>query len=220
MKVQFNLQGKERKQLVEQISKIVEDDIKYLGVPSCDYQIGTYLKVNKEGILYIDSLADMDVVKNLLDELMNQEYVFEMLNENKDTLEISVAIENFSNKEKNNLDNLISSKSSLLKKAIGTPSLDYIVDENKIIFPWFKANKNQEELLAYQQLTIALIGRAKSATRINPEEKVTNNEKFSFRVFLVSLGMKGEQFKVARKVLLKNLTGNSAFKNGGNNHAL
>ena len=45
-------------------------------------------------------------------------------------------------------------------------------------------------------------------------EKETDNEKFAFRVFLIRLGFVGDEFKLARKILMKNLSGNSAFKNG------
>ena len=42
------------------------------------------------------------------------------------------------------------------------------------------------------------------------------NEKYAFRCFLLRLGFIGEEYKVERKILLKNLTGSSAFKNGEN----
>lgn len=38
------------------------------------------------------------------------------------------------------------------------------------------------------------------------------NEKFAFRVFLVRLGFVGPESKSARRILLRNLEGNSAFK--------
>lgn len=141
-----------------------------------------------------------------------------VVDEKQDTLEISVAAENFNEIEQTNLKNLISSKSSLLKKVIGTESLEYSVKEDKITFPWFVLSNDYEVLQAYQQLLIALINKAKIAKRISPIEKETDNEKFTFRIFLISLGMSGEEFKKARKILLKNLSGNSAYKNGGKNH--
>jgi hypothetical protein len=33
-------------------------------------------------------------------------------------------------------------------------------------------------------------------------------------VFLIRLGFVGDEYKTARKILLRNLSGNSAFKNG------
>lgn len=40
----------------------------------------------------------------------------------------------------------------------------------------------------------------------------TGNDKYAFRCFLLRLGFIGDEYKIARKVLLKNLTGNSAFR--------
>lgn len=40
----------------------------------------------------------------------------------------------------------------------------------------------------------------------------TDNDKYAFRCFLLRLGFIGDKYKIARKVLLKNLTGNSAFR--------
>ena len=38
------------------------------------------------------------------------------------------------------------------------------------------------------------------------------NEKFSFRIWLLGLGMKGEEYKTARRILLAPLKGNTAFR--------
>ena len=42
--------------------------------------------------------------------------------------------------------------------------------------------------------------------------KSTTNEKYTFRTWLLRLGMIGEEYKDARKILLKNLSGNAAFR--------
>ena len=52
--------------------------------------------------------------------------------------------------------------------------------------------------------------------RISVQEREVENEKYAFRCFLLRLGFIGEEYKVERKILLKNLTGSSAFKNGEN----
>ncbi|MBZ4647626.1 MAG: hypothetical protein JG777_3115, partial [Clostridia bacterium] len=39
-------------------------------------------------------------------------------------------------------------------------------------------------------------------------------DKFTFRVFLIRLGMVGDEYKDTRKILLENLEGNSAFRSG------
>jgi CRISPR/Cas system-associated protein endoribonuclease Cas2 len=49
---------------------------------------------------------------------------------------------------------------------------------------------------------------------VTATEKPTDNEKYAFRCFLLRLGFIGSEYKTYRKILLKNLTGNSAFKSG------
>ena len=56
---------------------------------------------------------------------------------------------------------------------------------------------------------------AKEAKRITAKDKPVENEKYAFRCFLLRLGFIGDEFKTSRKILLKNFTGSSAFKNGG-----
>jgi hypothetical protein len=40
------------------------------------------------------------------------------------------------------------------------------------------------------------------------------NEKYAFRCFLLRLGMVGNDSKAQRKILLKNLSGSSAWRDG------
>ncbi len=42
----------------------------------------------------------------------------------------------------------------------------------------------------------------------------TDNDKYTFRCFLLRLEFIGNEYKATQKVLLKNLTGNSAFRHG------
>ena len=53
----------------------------------------------------------------------------------------------------------------------------------------------------------ALVQRGASRAKTNPE-----NEKYTFRTWLLRLGMIGDEFKTARQHLLKNLEGNIAWR--------
>ena len=55
---------------------------------------------------------------------------------------------------------------------------------------------------------------SRNATRVTAKEKEVDNEKYAFRCFLLRLGFIGEEYKTERKILLKNLSGSSAFRNG------
>jgi hypothetical protein len=43
---------------------------------------------------------------------------------------------------------------------------------------------------------------------------VTTNAKFTFRTWLIRLGLNGDEFETARHHLLKNLEGDIAWRNG------
>ena len=50
--------------------------------------------------------------------------------------------------------------------------------------------------------------------RITAKEKPVDNDKYAFRCFLLRLGFIGEDYKAERKILLRNLSGSSAFNSG------
>lgn len=52
---------------------------------------------------------------------------------------------------------------------------------------------------------------AKTQKRVIAKEKETENDKYAFRCFLLRLGFIGDEYKTARKILLKNLTGSGAY---------
>ena len=55
---------------------------------------------------------------------------------------------------------------------------------------------------------------AKNQKRVTAKDKDVDNDKYAFRCFLLRLGFIGAEYKADRKILLKNLTGSSAFKGG------
>jgi len=113
-----------------------------------------------------------------------------------------------------NLNRLVTSKSSLIKKALGTDCIPIITTEETISFPWFQGELTSDEVKAYTHFVTALCETAKTQQRVNATEKQVENEKYAFRCFLIRLGFVGTEYKAERKTLLKNLSGNSAFKNG------
>ena len=114
-----------------------------------------------------------------------------------------------------NLDRIIDGKGTLIKKAIGADSLEYEIKEDRIRFPWFSMAEDAEENKAYIIFISKLAEQARTAKRVPLKDKPVDNEKYAFRCFLLRLGFIGEEYKEARKILLKKLTGNGAWKNGG-----
>ena len=83
------------------------------------------------------------------------------------------------------------------------------IESDHLTFTGFPQNENTQ---AYIHLASLMVQTAEGHKRISAKPAATDNEKFTFRVFLISLGMKGDTYKEARKVLLKNLDGNGAFR--------
>ena len=71
-----------------------------------------------------------------------------------------------------------------------------------------------DEVKAYTHFIAALGKMSRDLKRISATEKEVDNEKYAFRCFLLRLGFIGDAHKATRKILLKNLTGSSAFRNG------
>ena len=114
-----------------------------------------------------------------------------------------------------NLKRLVASKETLIKKALGAEELPITVSDDTIKFPWFHFEKESETVKAYTHFVTAICDMAKTKKRINATEIPVDNEKYSFRCFLLRLGFIGEEYKAERKILLKNLSGSSAYRNGG-----
>ena len=91
-------------------------------------------------------------------------------------------------------------------------NLHSVFSKGTIEFRIFNSTLHAGEVKAYVQLCMAishqaLAQRSASRTRTHPE-----NEKYTFRTWLLRLGMIGEEFKTARFHLLKHLEGNIAWR--------
>ena len=118
-----------------------------------------------------------------------------------------------------NLTNLLAAKGCLIRKAIGAEALPVEVGTDAVSFPWFPGGATGEEAKAYTHLVSALCDMARNQKRITSKEKPTDNDKYAFRCFLLRLGFIGDEYKDERKILLRNLSGNSAFKSGARKEA-
>lgn len=131
-----------------------------------------------------------------------------------DHLAIDMPLDGFTTEKLDNLKKLVASKSALIKKALCVDELPIIVTVDEVSFPWFRFESDSTEVAAYTHFISALCTMAKTQKRVNGKETKTDNEKFAFRTFLLRLGFIGPEFKEHRKILLKNLSGSSAFRNG------
>ena len=96
----------------------------------------------------------------------------------------------------------------------GRSELNLEVTDTKVSFPWFIGTPTPDELKAYDTFICKLCEMARNQKHVNAKEKDTDNEKYAFRCFLLRLGFIGDEYKNERKILLRKLTGSSAFKSG------
>jgi len=106
---------------------------------------------------------------------------------------------------------IVDSKATLLKKAIGTDDLPIIVTDEVISFPWFP-EPDADEFVTYARLIDSLCEMARNAKRVTAKDHPLENEKYTMRTFLIRLGFTGPECKKMRAILLRNLSGSSAFK--------
>lgn len=211
MTIKYKATGKNRKKLAQAIADHLERELEYKGAPTFVYQID-YFTVDRESNLIFDDRADTEEIEMLLEHLAEKGFELAEPIENNDVLEIAVAIDEDDTETYDKVQDIITSKQTLIKRAfnIERPIIERV--EEGINFPWFNANSTYAEAHAYSQFVTALVKMAKNAQRVVAKERAVDNEKYAFRCFLLRLGFIGAEYKVSRKILLRNFTGSSAFK--------
>lgn len=211
MTIEFHLTGETRKTLVNTISEILEIPAEYQYMPTCAYKIGECYTVTKEGNLEISDSADSKETEHLTEELKKRGY--DIPTENR--LTIQMPADFFDEHTLGNLQQICENKAALFQAAFQTDSLDIISSDEKVEFPWFTVEQDGDAD-AYCTFISMLCEFAKNQGRINRKPDTSDNPKYTMRCFLIRLGMVGTEFKAARKVILRNLTGNSAFRKVAN----
>ena len=235
----YNVTGSDRKELVNLVAETIGSPAKYQGAPSFAYTVD-YITIDRNGVLSFDNRADTGVIENLLEQLAAHGFNAELPEtapdspdtaENSEVEEVpgdeeitehdeTVGLTIYLPKDKANIDllrQLVQGKSGLIKKALGLKDLPIEEDSDEIVFPWFAdaSGLSPDEVKAYTAFISALCKLSANAKRVSMTEKPVDNEKYAFRCFLLRLGFIGREHKITRKILLRNLEGSSAFKNGG-----
>lgn len=156
-----------------------------------------------------------------------------------DDLTISLPLTGHTANSLRNLVTMIYSRGSLISKATGgrfacpleqvdalkdyltvesvreriTPDLiGLTITPDAITFTGFPLSDDPEKVQTFTQLAAQMNRLAKEQKRTQAKSVDTTNEKYIFRIWLLALGMGGDEFKTARRVLLHSLTGSAAFK--------
>lgn len=239
MRFEFNRTGAERKALVQAMGEILGVKPRYLGMPTAAYEVD-YFHIDRTGAVEFDDRADSGEIENLMERLAERGIIAAPAETAQEggpaeesaeaenhagepetapqgaNLGLTVAMprDSFTDAALENLRKLVDAKGSLIKKALAVSSLPIETDGEKVSFPWFAEGQDSESVKAYTHFIAALSDMARNQKRITATEKKVENEKYAFRCFLLRLGFIGAEYKGERKILLKNLSGSSAFKNG------
>ena len=235
MEIRYNVTGVKRKELVKVIADATGARAEYKFMPTCNYEID-YFTVTKDGTLLFDDRADSEEVEEVLEAIAAAGFECEPQDggeqpSGEETKEAAEVADRAPQEENvgltveipldkvavGNLTKLVDAKGNLIRKALGITDLRIEVLDDRVAFPWF-SQVDADSAAAYTHFISARCEMSRNAKRVTATEKPVENEKYAFRCFLLRLGFIGSEYKAERKILLKNLTGSSAFKDGGVNH--
>ena len=216
--IRFTLESKQRPKLAQEIGNLLGTAPHYERVPSCAYDIAGY-RLDKEGVLHIPEGVEEETVEDLILQLrecgfQDDAEVTEEVPAQQEKLTIAIPKDSLTDTALENLQKIIANKQTLFQRAFRMDSTEIEITDEKINFIWFPYTVDGDEIAAYTQFISRLCDMARDAKRVSSKPTETDNDKYAFRCFLLRLGFIGKEYKTARKILLRNLTGNSAFRCG------
>lgn len=214
--IRFTLEPKQRSKLAQEIGNILRTAPHYERVPSCAYDIAGY-RLDTEGVLHIPEGVAVEMVEDLILQLrecgfQDDAEVTEEVPVQQEKLTIAIPKESLTDTALENLQKIIANRQTLFQCAFRMDSTEIEITDEKINFTWFPYTVDGDEIVAYTQFISRLCDMARDAKRVSSKPTETDNDKYAFRCFLLRLGFIGKEYKTARKILLRNLTGNSAFR--------
>lgn len=90
--------------------------------------------------------------------------------------------------------------------------LSSVFTKGAVTFRCFRSTLAPSIAVAYIQFCLALSAQAITQRSAVMQKTGSENEKFTFRVWLVRLGLNGEEFRQTRDILLKNLEGDRSWR--------
>ena len=232
-----------RKDVVKAVSGILGQPSKYMGVPTCSYQIGN-CTIDRSGAVETEDEKTAELVRAGLLE----QGLIETPHTEVDETTVSLPVEGMTAEGFKNLIFLIHSKQYLINRAFveevfripaelaeelgraevpdaeaflrifqshagGCKGIGFFDGKMAFTLP---AINDPDMILAFTHLAAAMAQQAKEQKRIRPDETIEENEKYYMRIWLLRLGFGGKEGKEVRNLLLKNLKGHSAFRTEAN----
>ena len=228
-----------RKDVVKAVSGILGQPSKYMGVPTCSYQIGN-CTIDRSGAVETEDEKTAELVRAGLLE----QGLIETPHTEVDETTVSLPVEGMTAEGFKNLIFLIHSKQYLINRAFAEevfripaelvetlgsteiPDAETFLQtfqshaegckgisfqDGKITFTLPTAG-DPGMIKAFTHLTAAMVRQAKEQKRISPKETIEENEKYYMRIWLLRLGFGGAEGKEIRDLLMKKLKGHSAFR--------
>ena len=232
-----------RKDVVKAVSGILGEPSKYLGVPTCAYEVGN-CTIDRSGAVETEDEKTAEMVRA---GLLEQGLIESPQAELEETT-VSLPVEGMTAEGLKNLIYLIHSKQYLINRAFaeevfripaalvealggtevsGTETFLQVFGshaegcrgigffDGKMAFT-LPAINDPDMILAFTHLAAAMAQQARGQKRIRPDETIEENEKYYMRIWLLRLGFGGKEGKEVRNLLLKNLKGHSAFRTEAN----
>jgi len=235
-----------RKDIVQALEAKWGVKAKYLGMPSCAYEItgekGTFT-IDKAGRILAPDGREYEMAE-LAENTLGQE----MVETEGEFHACTFPLYGFSAGMLRNLVNMLAGKERLITAAFAlerpildaalaeelegresddvdafvavwdeleqgrAPGMKLSAAERTLILQMSKLDPTAEEREAFGVLMVFMVNFAKSIKSASRKTAQEENPKFAFRTWLTRLGMNGDEFKTARKVLLAKLGGNSSFR--------
>ena len=228
-----------RKDVVKAVSGILGEPSKYLGVPTCAYQIGN-CTIDRSGAVETEDEKTAELVRA---GLLEQGLIETPSTEIEETT-VSLPVEGMTAEGLKNLIFLIHSKQYLINRsfaeevfripaelveALGSaeiPDAETFMQtfqshaegcrgisfQDGMITFTLPAISDPDMIKAFTHLAAAMVRQAREQKRISPKETIEENEKYYMRIWLLRLGFGGAEGKEVRDLLMKNLKGHSAFR--------
>ena len=232
-----------RKDVVKAVSAILGQPSKYLGVPTCAYEVGN-CTIDRSGAVETEDEKTAELVRAGLLE----QGLIETPHTEVDETTVSLPVEGMTAEGLKNLIFLIHSKQYLINRAFveevfripaelaeelgraevpdaeaflrifqshagGCKGIGFFDGKMAFTLP---AINDPDMILAFTHLAAAMAQQARGQKRIRPDETIEENEKYYMRIWLLRLGFGGKEGKEVRNLLLKNLKGHSAFRTEAN----
>ncbi len=228
-----------RKDVVKAVSGILGQPSRYLGVPTCAYEVGD-CTIDRGGAVETEDEKTAEMVRA---GFLEQGLIDTPQTEIEETT-VSLPVDGMTAEGLKNLIYLIHSKQYLINRAFaeevfrvpaelaealgsaevsGTETFlqtfqshaegcrGISFQDGKITFTLPTAG-DPDMIKAFTHLTAAMVQQAKEQKRISPKETIEENEKYYMRIWLLRLGFGGAEGKEIRDLLMKKLKGHSAFR--------